>query len=99
MSRILTEKDYKVMSKILDRKNNKGLSKTTGLTRKELETSCNVSYSKVTDALKSLIEYGFVDIGIAKGREKTYYLTEAGLNELREITKNVIRIKEENQHE
>ncbi|MEX0084144.1 hypothetical protein AB2T90_17095 [Clostridium butyricum] len=99
MPRVLTEKDYRVMSKLLDRKNNKGLSKLTGLTRKELEVSCNVSYTKVKDALNSLIEYGFVDFGIAKGREKTYYLTQDGLNELREITKNVVKIKEESDNE
>lgn len=93
--RILTEKDYKVMSKLLNRNENKGLSKTTGLTRKELQVLCDVSYSKVRDALETLIEYEFVALGIAKGKEKTYYLTANGLNELKEITKSVVKIKED----
>lgn len=99
MPRVLTEKDYKVMSKLLDRENNKGLSKMAGLTRKELEVACEVSYSKVKDALNALIEYGFVDIGVAKGREKTYYLTQEGLIELKEITKNVVKIKGDSNNE
>lgn len=93
--RVLTEKDYRVMSKLLNRKENKGLSKTTGLTRKELQTLCGVSYSKVRDALETLIEYEFVALGIAKGKEKTYYLTANGLNELKEVTKSVVKIKED----
>lgn len=93
--RVLTEKDYRVMSKLLNRKENKGLSKTTGLTRKELQTLCEVSYSKVRDALETLIEYEFVALGIAKGKEKTYYLTANGLNELKEVTKSVVKIKED----
>lgn len=93
--RILTEKDYRVMSKLLNRKENKGLSKTTGLTRKELEVLCNVSYSKIRDALETLMEYGYVNLGIAKGREKTYYLTAEGLTELKNVAKSVVDIKED----
>lgn len=97
--RILTEKDYKVMTKILNRKENKGLSKQTGLTRKELQEATSLSYSKVRDALKSLIEYGFVDVGIAKGKERTYYLTMNGINELKDLSKSVINIREGNINE
>jgi DNA-binding transcriptional regulator GbsR (MarR family) len=93
--RVLTEYDYKVLSKILNRDKDKGLSKTTGVTRNELKEWTGLSYTKVGDALKILIEYGFVAMGIAKGREKTYYLTPNGLTELKEITQKIINVKKE----
>jgi len=91
--RVLTENDYKVMSRILNRKDDKGLSKTTGVTRSELKELTDLSYTKVGDALNLLIEYDFVSIGISKGRQKTYYLSINGLNELKSLTQKVINIK------
>jgi len=93
--RVLTEYDYKVLGKILNRKEDKGLSKTTGVTRKELEKLTKLSYTKIGDALKILIELDFVSMGIAKGREKTYYLTVNGLDELKTITQKIVNIKKE----
>jgi DNA-binding transcriptional regulator GbsR (MarR family) len=91
--RVLTENDYRVMARILNRKENKGLSKTTGLTRNELKELASLSYTKIGDALNALIEYDFVSIGISKGREKTYFLTANGLNELNSLAQQVINIK------
>lgn len=93
--RVLTEYDYRVLGKILNRKEDKGLSKTTGVTRKELEKSTELSYTKIGDALKILIELDFVSMGIAKGREKTYYLTVNGLEELKSVTQKIVNIKKE----
>lgn len=93
--RVLTENDYKVLGKILNRDNDRGLSKTSGVTRNELKEWTGLSYTKVGDALKVLMEYEFVVMGIAKGREKTYYLTPNGLTELKEITQKIINVKKE----
>lgn len=93
--RVLTEYDYKVLGKILNRKEDKGLSKTSGVTRRELEKATGLSYTKIGDALKLLMELDFVSMGIAKGREKTYYLTVNGLEELKSITQKIIDIKKE----
>lgn len=93
--RVLTEYDYRVLGKILNRKEDKGLSKTSGVTRRELEKSTKLSYTKIGDALKLLMELDFVSMGIAKGREKTYYLTPNGLTELQEITQKIINVKKE----
>jgi DNA-binding transcriptional regulator GbsR (MarR family) len=93
--RVLTEKDYKVLGKILNRANDKGLAKNSGVTRNELKEWTGLSYTKVGDALKILIEYGFVAMGIAKGRERTYYLTQNGLNELKEVTQKIVNVKKE----
>ncbi|MEG2289665.1 MAG: hypothetical protein RSC24_06825 [Clostridium sp.] len=88
--RVLTEKDYKVMSKILNK--NKGNSKINGITRNELKCLTDLSYSKVGDALKSLIEHGFVEQGISKGREKTYFITQDGVLELKSIVECSVKI-------
>lgn len=93
--RVLTEKDYKVMSKILNSKEKIGMSKVTGVTRNQLRELTSLSYTKVGDALKALIEYGFVELGIAKGREKTYYLTSKGMEELRNIAMCSVKIESE----
>ena len=91
--KILTENDYKVLSRIFDIKENKGISKINGITRNELVKKTNLSYTKIRIAINSLIEYGFVEIGIAKGREKTFYITEEGLLELKNITMPSINLE------
>lgn len=91
--RILTENDYKVMSKILDKDGKTGLSKTTGTTVNIVAGKSNLSVTKVRDALNTLIEYGFVELGIAKGRERTYFLTPSGILELKSIVQKSISIK------
>lgn len=91
--RLLTENDYKVMSKVLDRSGESGISKTTGTTVNIVAGKSNLSISKVRDALNTLIEYGFIDMGISKGREKTYFITPEGMLELKSITQKSISIK------
>lgn len=97
--RTLTENDYKVMSRILDEKNNIGLSKLSGVTRKSLVELTGLSYSKIRLALEALIEYEFVEEGIAKGKERTYFLTEKGMMELKLLVETSINIKEDNVNE
>lgn len=91
--RLLTENDYKVMSRVLDRSGKLGISKTTGTTVNIVTGKTSLSTSKVRDALNTLVEYGFIDIGISKGREKTYFLTLNGMIELKSITQKSITIK------
>lgn len=91
--RLLTENDYKVMSKVLDRSGESGISKTTGTTVNIVAGKSSLSVTKVRDALNTLIEYGFIDMGISKGREKTYFITPNGMVELKSITQKSISIK------
>lgn len=88
--RILTENDYKILVYVLE---NKALSKTTGLTINVLKPLVNLSYTKINVALKTLMEYGFIELGISKGRERTFFVTEKGVLELKSITQNVVNIK------
>lgn len=91
--KVLTENDYKVLSRIFDVKQNIGLSKVKGVTRKNLTEKTGLSYTKVRTAISLLMEYGFVDIGIAKGKEMTYYITEKGILELKSITSTSVNIE------
>jgi predicted transcriptional regulator len=93
--RTLTEKDYKVMTRIMNPKDKTGLSKLNGVTRKYLTEATKLSYSKVRLAIESLKEHGFIEEGIAKGRESTYYLTEKGMLELKSLAQSSIIIKGE----
>lgn len=90
--KILTENDYKIMSRVMNTKDKTGLSKLNGVTRKYLMESTNLSYTKVREGVNALMEHGFLDIGISKGRERTYYLTEKGLLELKTIVESSINI-------
>lgn len=91
--KVLTENDYKVLSRMFDVKQNIGLSKIKGITRKSLTEKTGLSYTKVRMAVSLLMEYGFVDMGIAKGKEMTFYITEKGLLELKNITLTSVKIE------
>lgn len=91
--KVLTENDYKVLSRMFDVKQNIGLSKIKGITRKTLTEKTGLSYTKVRMAISLLMEYGFVDMGIAKGKEMTFYITEKGLLELKNITLTSVKIE------
>ena len=97
--KVLTENDYKVLARIFDVKQNIGLSKVKGITRKSLVEKTGLSYTKVRLAISLLMEYGFVDMGIAKGKEMTFYITEKGLLELKNITMTSVNIEGGNVNE
>lgn len=88
--RLLTENDYRILVRILDEGS---MSKTSGITISILKPLVNLSYTKINVALKTLVEYGFVELGISKGRERTFYITQKGVMELNSITQNVVNIK------
>jgi DNA-binding PadR family transcriptional regulator len=98
--RLLTEKDYIVLAKIFDSKNDKGFSKATGSTIHDIklrtdETNTKISESKIRDALSSLLEYGYVEYGIKKIRQNTYFITAQGMDNLRKINIKSVKIVKE----
>lgn len=97
--KVLTENDYKVLSRIFDVKENKGISKINGTTRNELVEKTDLSYTKIRIAINSLIEHGFVEVGIAKGRERTFYITEKGILELKELALPSVNLERGNNNE
>lgn len=90
--RLLTENDYRVLSRVFDMKNDRGFSKATGTTIEELKGKLDLSESKIRDALKSLIEYDYVSFGIKKVRKNTYYVTALGLDDLKKINEKSVNI-------
>jgi DNA-binding transcriptional regulator GbsR (MarR family) len=93
--RVLTENDYRVLSKVFDSKNDKGFSRALGSTIEEIKNRLDLSDSKVRSAVKELIEYGYIDKGIKKGQKDTFYITALGLEDLKNISQKSINIIKE----
>lgn len=90
--RTLTENDYRILARVFDNKTQRGFSKATGSTIEDIKLKLDLSESKIRDALKTLIEYGYVSKGIKKVRKDTFYITALGLNDLHSISENSIHI-------
>lgn len=88
--KLLTENDYKILTRVFHSDGSTGMTKLTGVTVKYLSEKTELSPSKIRMALSLLIEYGFIELGISKGRERTYYLTQDGFNEIKLLTKTTI---------
>lgn len=82
---VYTENDYKILAKITDKEFKCGLSKSTGLSIKDLVDRTGLSDKKVRISIKRFLEDGLVGYGVSKGNTKTYYLLEKGLEEMTSI--------------
>jgi DNA-binding transcriptional regulator GbsR (MarR family) len=90
---------------MFDKESGTGLSKAKGITIDEIKPKIDelceklnidtISTSKIRDAVCKLTECGYVDLGIKRGKKKTYHVTAEGFNYIREIKKNVIVIKKD----
>jgi Cdc6-like AAA superfamily ATPase len=99
----LTENDIRIMSCMFDKTTGIGLSKAKGITVDEIKPRVDemceklqissISTSKVRDAITKLTECKYVDLGIKRGKKKSYHVTTEGFNYILEIKKNVIVIK------
>lgn len=85
----LNSNDYKVLNSVIDTETNTGISKLRGRTVVELSDSTGLSTSKTRSALKKLLDKEFVAKGIKRVKSETFYITAAGINELKDITKAV----------
>jgi len=93
--RMLTENDYRVLSKVFDNKINKGFSRALGSTVEDIKNKLDLSDSKVRSAIRVLVEYGYIDKGIKKGKKDTFYITALGLEDLKDISQQSINIVRE----
>jgi DNA-binding transcriptional regulator GbsR (MarR family) len=91
--RDLTENDYKVLTKVFDKTNDKGFSRATGSTIEDIKEKIDfLSESKIRSAIKALIEYEYVSKGVKKGKKDTFYITALGLTDLKNLNKKSINI-------
>jgi hypothetical protein len=94
--RLLTEKDYIVLSKVFDSKTEKGFSRATASTIEDIENRIGennkMSQSKIRDALRTLVEYEYIDKGIKKVRKDTFFVTAKGINDLTQINVRTVNI-------
>lgn len=80
----LTKNDYKVLTCLFKQG---AMSRVKSATVKQLKGDVsNISETKVRDALKILMEYDFVALGIADGRTKTYFITQEGVDEITSLS-------------
>lgn len=86
----LNQNDFKILQKLIN-KDGRGMSKITGLTKKQLCEETSLSMTKIKDATKTLLALGYIAEGIMKVRAKTYYITSSGIEELREVKKQVTK--------
>lgn len=80
--------DYKILQSIIS-KDGKGLSRLRGVTLKEMSESTGLSLSKVKQSKDLLISNGYIAEGVTKVRAKTYYITNDGINELKDVKRKV----------
>lgn len=91
--RTLTENDYRVLYRVFDKETQKGFSRANGSTIEEIKSKIDLSESKIRDALKTLEEYGYVNLGIKKVRKNTYYITALGMDDLKNLRDQSIKIE------
>ena len=88
---MFTENDIRILKYLLNRKDrNAGLTMANGKTINEIAESTGLSTKKVRQTIKTFIECGFAENGIKKGNAATYIITIRGLEELKNIRKNII---------
>lgn len=84
--------DYQVLNSIIDRDNEKGMSKLRGVTVMELVDITGFSSTKVRNSLKKLIDKGFVAYAIKRVRSDAFHITEDGLHEMMSVGEAVVNI-------
>lgn len=90
----LVDTDLRVMSCMFDSKTQLGLSKAKGITVEEIKSRYNgeISTSMIRYSIKKLLSHQYIGTGVSKGRNKTYHITQLGLNYIKDIKQPTIEI-------
>lgn len=95
--RELTQNDIKIMANCYNEETGQGLSKIKGITVDEvyikIKDTLELSESKVRHALTTLVDYGYMDYGVKRGKKKTYHITENGCDYIASIKEKVCNIR------
>ena len=84
--------DYQILNSIIDRENSKGISKLRGITTIELADITGFSLTKIRNTLSKLLDKGFVDYAVKRGKSNAFHITEKGLNEMIAVGMDVVDI-------
>lgn len=88
----LNSNDYKILESIVDKEKNRGLSRGRGSTLQQLVEKTGFSDVKVRNTIKVLLEMGLIEEGVKKVRARTFYISEKGIEELKDLRKTVINL-------
>lgn len=80
--------DIKIFLNIPNQENGHGFHKLKGVTINEVVERTNLSYVKVSQVLKKLVELKYVEEGLKKGRSQTFYINQSGIEKLKEMKEN-----------
>ena len=76
--------DYALLEKMIKLQ---ATTKLNASTRKNIQSAANINIKTLHRRLMKLVERGYVATGIKVPPEHTYYVTESGINELKEAKK------------
>ena len=87
----MTLKDYEILKNIVVENDDYiGVTMKNGSSIKDVMSRCNnISYNKIYLTLLKFKNDGLVTNGLSRGREKTYILTDKGIEMLKEIVGEV----------
>lgn len=77
--------DIKIFLNISNKEKENGFSKLKGATITEIAERTKLSYVKVSQVIKKLLELGYVEEGFKRGRSQTFFINELGREKIKEM--------------
>lgn len=84
---VLNTNDILVLSSMRDTERNLGLCEARGMTRKMIAERSKLSMSTIIRSTKKLLEAELIAEAIKQINTKSYYVTEYGIQRLKDINK------------
>ena len=85
----LNSNDYKILSCVVDRENNRGLTIGRGSTLKQIVDKTGLSLVKVRTTISILLQQDLIIEGVKRIKAKTYCISQKGSNKLMELRTNI----------
>ena len=83
--------DFAILLALLDPDDKSiGRSKIKGVTKSEVSIKSKFSIAKVGQVFKNFILLGYIEEGLRKGRAKTFFITNKGLEKISEFKEEII---------
>ncbi|WP_195966728.1 hypothetical protein [Clostridium sp. 1001283B150210_160208_E6] len=83
----LNNNAFKILTVVGNKKDNIGLCEARGITKDLIVQKSGFSSSTVNRAIKVLLEHEFIAEAIMQVNKKAYYVTQKGINRIKEINK------------